>query len=391
MNSLKMAWRNMLNKPLSMFLSLLLIAVSIASVNVVVEVNDSLQKQVRNNTHDVDMVVGAKGSPLQILLSTLMFIDNPTGNINKEIYLEYKDNPLVKDAAPIAVGDNYKGYKIVGTDKSIANFFDFKIDEGKLVLGKNSLLVGAGVAKKLGISVGDEIHASHGSKEEGKVHNHAHLHVVGILKEQGNIADQLIFTHLKTVWDAHHGIAGADEEITALWLKFRSPLGMVQFPRIINKKDNLMVALPEIEMNRLMKITGSGVSFLKYFAYLLLFISAFSLFLHLMNQVSLRKKDIAIFRQYGIRKSKGIELVLLEALLVSFGGFLLAWALSKLSFNLINDITAEQYKQALTMVPIFSTTELILLLGTILMALLASVWPLVVANKTDVIKILKSN
>ena len=390
MSSLKLSLRNLFSQPLSFILTLLLIVVTLVSLNVVWNVNEGLQQQLTNNTKNVDMVVGAKGSPIQIILSTLLFIDNPTGNINKSVWEEYSKNPLVESAIPISVGDNYKGYKIVGSKSQVLDFFKVEIAEGKSQWKSNELIIGAQVAERLQLKVGDEIHASHGNNSEGKSHDHHHLVVKAILEPNNSVIDQLILTDLSSVWNAHDYIEGADQEITALWLSFKSPLGIVQFPRIINKRENLMVALPVIEMNRLTKITGSGIELLQYFAYLLLFISFFSFFIHMMNQIQKRKQDLALMRLYGIRRSKAIEMVLLESISIAVIGFALAWGISKLAFYAINDITAAQYKIPLTNAPVLSVLEIKLLLGTILIAVLSSVIPLYKAMKVDVLKVLKT-
>jgi putative ABC transport system permease protein len=115
MNWLKMTWANIVSRPLGSLLAILLMAFGVGIVSLLVQLNAQLEKQFTANIRSVDMVLGAKGSPLQLILSGIYHIDAPTGNISLDELNSLKKNPLVKSVIPLSLGDNFQGYRIVGT------------------------------------------------------------------------------------------------------------------------------------------------------------------------------------------------------------------------------------------------------------------------------------
>ena len=126
MNTFKLAWRNIIHDPLTLFLNLVLLTLGIGLINFILLVNTQLKDKFEKNLAGVDMVVGAKGSPLQMILSSMYHIDAPTGNISiKEAtpFLREK-HPLIDKSVPLSMGDSHKGYRIIGTDHSILPFYN---------------------------------------------------------------------------------------------------------------------------------------------------------------------------------------------------------------------------------------------------------------------------
>ena len=127
-----LAYKNMVSKPLNLILSLMLLLLSVALVTFALQMSQQLDQQLNKNIKPFDMVVGAKGSPLQLVLASILHLDNPTGNIKlKEASLVEK-NPLVETAIPISYGDNYKGYRILGTETAYLDHYNAQLQEGKL-------------------------------------------------------------------------------------------------------------------------------------------------------------------------------------------------------------------------------------------------------------------
>ena len=110
-----LAYKNLISKPLNTVLSVLLLLLSITLATFILQIRDQFSDHLENNIKPFDMVVGAKGSPLQLLLSSVLHIDNPTGNIPFEEAMKLVKNPMVKDVIPVSYGDNYKGFRILGT------------------------------------------------------------------------------------------------------------------------------------------------------------------------------------------------------------------------------------------------------------------------------------
>jgi putative ABC transport system permease protein len=132
MSPLKISWKSLWSKPLSAALNMLLIAFGTGILTILLLASSQITEKLENNSKDVDLVVGAKGSPLQLVLSSIYYIDFPTGNIPLKDAMELARNPLVKKAVPLALGDNYQGVRIVGTDSNFVGLYKLKVANGKL-------------------------------------------------------------------------------------------------------------------------------------------------------------------------------------------------------------------------------------------------------------------
>lgn len=205
-----LSWKNIINNRLSTTLSLILFALGVGLISLLLTLNKQVQEKFDKNLAEIDLVIGAKGSPLQLILCNMYHIDNPTGNISiKEAKAFMRPgHPLIETAIPISVGDSHKGYRIVGTTTDILGLYKGEISQGKIWEHPMEVTVGATVAANLKLKLGDEFKSSHGLIEDPNlVHDDAHsLRVVGILKPSGSVVDQLILTSTTSVWNVHdHG------------------------------------------------------------------------------------------------------------------------------------------------------------------------------------------
>jgi len=369
-----LAYRNMVSKPLNLILSLMLLLLSVSLVTFALQLSQQLDNKLNKNIAPFDMVVGAKGSPLQLVLSSVLHVDNPTGNITLKDASIVQKNPLVQTAIPVSYGDNYRGYRILGTEVEYLNFYNAELQEGKLFKKSFELITGSGVAQKLGLKIGDTFLSSHGFAEAADAHDDHPYIVTGILKPTGTVVDQLLITNLESIWDAHnhevqskdhpkdeHDHEGHDHdddhghedhkdhnheydedaEITSLLVTFKSPMGMVQLPRSINKNTSMQAALPGFEIKRLMNLLGSGVNTINGIALAILLVSGLSIFISLLKTIRERKRELALLRTYGLNTRQLLGLALLEGTFLAFIGFVAGWILGRLGI-----LSASQYVQA---------------------------------------------
>ena len=214
MNLLKLAWRNIVSEPLTLFLNLILLALGVGLINFILLLNTQLKDKFDKNLAGVDLVIGAKGSPLQMILSSMYHIDAPTGNISiKEAKPFLREvHPLIAKSVPLSMGDNHQGYRIIGTDHAILEFYDAKINLGKLWNNLYEVTIGSEVADALGLALGSTFTSSHGFHiDEDMEHDHGTLTVVGILEETGSVIDQLILVNTESVWAVHDHDHSAEE------------------------------------------------------------------------------------------------------------------------------------------------------------------------------------
>ncbi|MFT4533266.1 MAG: putative ABC transport system permease protein [Saprospiraceae bacterium] len=206
MKLLKLAWKNIIHNPLNLLLSIILFGLGIGLINFLILFNTQLKNKFDSNLAGIDLVIGAKGSPLQMILSSMYHVDAPTGNVKVgevKAFLNPK-HPLIKAAVPLSLGDNYKSYRIVGTTDSLMSFYHATLQQGKFYDRDLEVVIGRAVADDTGLKLGDRFKSSHGFNDDDDLaHDHAAFKVVGILNGTGSVIDQLILTNPSTVWNVH--------------------------------------------------------------------------------------------------------------------------------------------------------------------------------------------
>ncbi|GAB4015253.1 ABC transporter permease [Spirosoma koreense] len=362
MNLFRISWSNLRDKPLSSFLSGLLMTFGITIISLLLLLNKQLDDQFRKNIRGIDMVLGAKGSPLQLILSSIYQIDSPTGNIPLDEAERLTRNPMIKTAIPLAIGDNYRSFRIVGTNKKYLDHFGATVAEGKLFQQNLETVIGPRVAAITGLKIGDTFASSHGLDEAGEEHADSKYKVVGILSPTNTVTDQLILTPVSSVWaihdhghEEHHeesehkdgeaheeGHEEAPREITSMLIKFRNPLGMM-LARGINSNSKLQAALPNIEVNRLFSLLGVGVETLRGLAIVIMLISGISVFVSLYNSLKERRYEMALMLSMGATRAQLFGMLLLEGLVLALIGFVLGILLSRIGLWLFSSSVSSEY------------------------------------------------
>jgi putative ABC transport system permease protein len=394
---IKISWKNLLAKKLNSFLCILLMTLGIAMISLLLLLGKQLQDKFAKNISGIDLVVGAKGSPLQLILSSVYQIDNPTGNIYLDDVVTIAQNPLVKEMIPLSMGDNYKGYRIVGTNKKYFEHFKTQIASGKMFKGNLEVVLGASTAKNANLKVGDSFGSSHGLDSEGEKHEQSDYKVVGILDFNNSVVDNLILTSLNSVWnihehkDANHENNAADStirrEITSAIIKFRSPMGMMTMPRNINQNSKLQAAVPAIEVNRLFELLGIGIEGLQFLAAVIMLISGISVFVSLYNSLKERKYEMALMLSMGASRTRLFMMLLLEGILLSLLGFISGIALSRIGIYLISTALNKKFHFDLSLFSL-QTGEMYLFAGAILVGVLAAALPSIGIYRINISKTL---
>ncbi|WP_159025417.1 FtsX-like permease family protein [Aquimarina sp. Aq78] len=363
-------------------LSILLLLLSISLATFVLQVRNQLNQHLENNTKPFDMVIGAKGSPLQLVLSSVLHIDDPTGNIPLDEALKIARNPMVKEMIPVSYGDNYRGYRVLGTSNEYLAKYDATLQEGRLYENPFEVVIGNDVAEKINLQIGDTFTSAHGLAENGlETHDEKPFIVTGVLKPTGAIIDHLIITNLQSIWEVHehndehnHHEEEHEEprEITSLLVKFRNPFGALQMSRFINEKTTMQAALPKFEIERLMRFLGIGFRTINGIAIAILLVAGLSIFINLIKTVRERKQELALLRTYGANTFQLIKLVFLEALFLSLLGSILGWFLGRISIWFFSVFTENIY--GYHFVFSFPTNkELLILILVILTTFLAAI------------------
>jgi putative ABC transport system permease protein len=396
-NTFVYALRMLLARPGAALLNALLIALGVATMTVLLLVSTQMERSFERDLAGVDVVVGAKGSPLQMILAGVLHVDVPAGNIPLEAAQELAKDPRVKQLIPLSLGDSYEGARIVGTTPEYLSLYQAKIDAGQLWALPMQAVVGADMAAKLPINA--VFAGSHGLAGGGEVHDKAKYTVVGHLQRCGCVLDRLILTSTESVWQVHEKEIALDEEdkkalqeereITFGLIQYASPLAAVSFPRFVNSSTELQAAAPALEITRLFRMLGVGTQVLQAFAAVLLAVAALSLWMSLTQALRERRGDLAMLRMLGASPAKLAGLLLFETLLLALAGWAIGAALGHLLTSLIGYLLSLE-RSLVVSGWLWLPEELLLAAGVLGLSVLAVAWPLRQVKSQDVLKQLQT-
>ena len=324
MKTILLSWRYLWSRPLAAGLNLLLLTLGLASITFVLLVSQQITRAFERDLAGIDVVVGAKGSPMQLILSGVFHIDAPTGNVPLAAVKELEANPQVAKLIPISLGDNFRGVRIVGTTFDYPKLYGATLSDGTLWTQPMHAVVGSQVARQAGLKTGDSFAGAHGLGAGGESHGQVMYRVSGVLAASGSVLDRLILTSSESVWKVHETDTALDaedqkileeeREITLALIQYKSPLAAVTFPRLVNSATEMQAAAPALEITRLLSMIGVGTDVLKALAGVLLLTAGLSVFIALWSAVRERRADLALLRMLGAPPRKIAGLLLCEAL-----------------------------------------------------------------------------
>ena len=424
MTIFSLAWKNLTNRPLSMLLTLVLFALGVGLTSLLLLLNKQLTDKFEKNLAGVDIVVGAKGSPLQLILANMYHIDAPTGNISLKSAKPFLNprHPLIEKSVPLSLGDSYKSYRIVGTLHDFLGLYNAELAEGALWNAPLETTIGATVAERTGLKMSSKFNSNHGLNAEGGEHEEAAFNVVGILKPTGTVIDQLILTATQSIWAVHDhneaelegnehseaehhteippsvnspstGIlddrtallqADSSRQITSLLLQFKMRnVQTLNFQRNLNQNTDMQAATPALEINRLYEMMGVGEQALRALALLIIVVSGLSIFIALFNSLKERQYELALMRVMGAGRGRLFLLIVCEGILLSIMGFAIGIALSHGAMQLLAKYMSDAYRYSFTGF-MWLSEESLLLGGAVFIGFLAAVIPAWSAYRQDI-------
>ncbi len=345
-------------------------------------------------TGGFDAVLGARGSKLQLVLNSIFHLENSPGNVHAADYLDIKKNPNVALAIPIAVGDNYHGYRLVGT---IPEMFEkveyapgkhYELESGGHFFDptRKEAVVGSFVAEKMGMKVGDTFHPYHGLIFNEKDQHAETYVVVGVMKPSNTPTDRVIWIPIEGIQTMSGHDPKAATDVSAVLVKLRGS-GTVGFrmDMMYNRQgDRLTFAWP---IGATMADLFSKISWfdkvLTLVSYLVAVVATASILASIYNSMNERRREIAILRALGARRRLILSAIILEAAAISALGMLVAfvfyWAIMTGAAAVIRaqtGIVLDPYK--------FNAVMLVAPAALIALGAFAGVVPAVKAYRTDV-------
>jgi putative ABC transport system permease protein len=409
-------------------LLVVLLALGVATISLLLHFNHQAEERLSRDARGFDLVVGAKGSPLQLILSSIYHMDIPTGNIPITEAENLRKHKQIKQAIPLALGDSYRGFRIVGTEASYITHYQAELAEGEVFTKPMQAVVGARVAAETGLKMNASFAGSHGLTESDDVHEDTPYNVVGVLKPTGTVLDRLILTPVESVWkvhgsEAHHhheheGDAHeehehkhheehdhekhadhdedeheahekhgneieASDEITALLITFNSKIAAMSLPREINRGTSMQAASPAFETARLLSLLGMGLDTLRFFGGLLMASAVIGMLVAIYQSMQERKYDAALMRVMGASKGMLVKQVLIEAGLLLAAGILLGLVISHAALAAL-PMLAHSLKD-IGFAPLhFLNTEIMVAAGLFVSGLVVALLPALAAYRVDV-------
>jgi putative ABC transport system permease protein len=398
------AWRNLLAKPVQSGLTVLIVAATIAMLALVTLLSAGTHNGLVRATEPFDLIVGAKGSPNQLVLNTVFLQDAPIGNVSHEIYEELAANPLVASAIPLAFGDNYKGYTIVGSGNGIFEHQPkvgreewLQLTEGRPFTQPFEAVVGAKAAKKLGLRLGDEFKSVHGFIPGGHVHDNSY-HVVGILQAVNGPYDQAILVPIESIWLAHEKHEHEAElevteeshehehDVTAILVK---PKGYGEAMRLYQQfqgNQRAQIVFPSQVIVQLFAILGQGEHMLKNVAYIIIVIGLMIMALSVYWSALSRVRDRAILRALGASARDIFTIIVTESAFLTLLGVTIGILTGHGIYSLL--VRAMESKTAIVLTTAFTLDEVCIIIGGTLFGMLAGLIPAVLTYRTEVAKFL---
>ncbi len=400
----KIVLKNMAERKLSSTLTAVSIALGVALTISILAVKRESQDRFRQTAFGYELVVGSKGSPTQLVLNTVYHLDVSPGNIPYETYRHLKEkDPRVRRAIPVAVGDHYQGFRIVGTSDSFLTQFEvlpgekFQMEgrafryseEGlqKILSGGHpeeevfEAVVGSSVAGRTGLKVGSTFVASHGVEEgPGEKHDESWT-VVGVLDPTGTPADRAIYINLESFFEIEgHESEG---EISAVILKTRGGFAALSLAAELNRRSDVMAVVPAQVVADLFSIVGKIDQVLLAVSFLVIIVAAISILVSIYNSMNERQRAIAVMRALGARRRTVWSIIVLESVALCVVG-----GLAGLFLGHMIVAGAASYLQSevgVTLSPLsFYTEEFLVLAGLLVLGLLAGTVPAWKAYRTDI-------
>ncbi|BBM84141.1 ABC transporter permease [Candidatus Uabimicrobium amorphum] len=358
-----------------------------------------------------DAVLGARGSQLQLVLNTVFHLETSPGNIPWSMYKQIKKDARVKLAIPYAVGDNYRGFRIVGTNEEI--FTKFEYQKGKKLLvnkggrffnvQKREAVIGSFVAKETGLRVGSKINPYHGFIfDESQKHAEEYV-VTGVLKTTNTPTDRIILIPIEGIFrmsghvlrgggeeykaEANKAIDDKHKEVSAVMIKLNSPLAGFQLQRLINRQGK--VASFAWPINKVVADFFSKMAWitkvLELIAYLVAIVAMASIIASLYNTMNERKREFAILRTLGARKHIIFSIIIMQSTMIAFIGSILSFVVAFAIMSLAKYIT---YAQTGVVLEVFQQNMALVWvpLGMVVLGAIAGLIPAIKAYKTDIAK-----
>ena len=345
----KFAIKNMAIKKVKIVLIVISIVISACVALLAYNISEQVDDGFKSTAAYYDIIIGPAGSSTQLAMNTMFFTDKPLGTISYEYVENLRTDMRINAAVPFTMGDSYNGAKIVGTEPF---FLENKtLSGGEMFDAKFECVIGSAVAKKYGLSLGDELVTSHGLAEGGHAHEQNPLRVVGILKQTNTSYDNVIFTAVETVWATHDHETEEEHtqeeheheehgEICAILVKTKSFNHYNAVKTEYGADAKLLVINPSEVLREVLENVDMSSKIVYILCVIILIMNIFIISVITLLNMYDSKKEISLMRLIGIGMSKINLLYILQNGIIGLISTILAFAASRLCLILMGEFVA---------------------------------------------------
>lgn len=367
----KIVINSLLNRKATVLLTMAAVIISIFVVLTVQQLDRQIKHSFTRSVSSVDLIVGGKTGQLNLLLSSIFRIGQPSNAISWQSYQNLKQHKLVNWAVPVVLGDSHKGYSVVATTSDFFKHYKYAQKQAlELASGQAfqdsadiaQVVLGAEVAAKLGYQVGDRIILSHGvGRTSFAHHDHIKFEVVGVLQQTATPVDQSVHISvmaLDLMHDQHkhqqkhqqhdhdhHEHAHSPEKVTAVLVGLKSKIASLTMQAMINNnnKEPMLAIMPGVALTELWQIMKIVERVLYFISLLVLLASFFSIGAMMLATMQQRKREIAIFRALGAHPRFVFLLIQCEVLFITLSSAVVAAASCYLMTKLLAQYISQHF------------------------------------------------
>jgi len=400
----KIAFKSLLNRKLTVALSILTVALSVLLLIGVERLRTEARNSFSNTVSGTDLIIGARTGSVQLLLYSVFRVGNATNSIGWDSYQKWAKDERVEWTIPVSLGDSHKGFPVLGTSTDYFKHLKYAEDQhlqlaqGKVFSRTHEAVLGANVAKKSGYLLGGKIVLSHGSGE-GAMSEHADqpFTIVGILAPTGTPVDDTVHVSLDGLTAIHEGwesgsasllstagVLAADENravplpvtITAFYVGLKSRTSLFGYQRAVNqyREETLMAIMPGVALSELWQLMKIAEQALLVVSGFVMIIGLLGMLTALLTGLNERRREMAILRSVGARAWQIFVLVMGETLLLVGVGIAAGVSLLYLILVTFRPVLREFYGMSIAINPP-SSAELLMLLATLIAGALIGAVP----------------
>lgn len=352
---LRLAWKSLLNRWVTVGLTLFSIALSVMLLMGVERLRVEARESFANTLSGTDLIAGARTGGVQLLLYSVFRLGHATNNISWESYLDIAAQKSVAWTVPISLGDSHRGYRVLGTTAEYFKHYRYAVnehlafDQGQSFSDLYDAVLGAEVAKKLGYELGEAIIIAHGASDVSFArHDDKPFKVVGVLKRTGTPVDRTVHVSLEAIEAIHidwqngaplPGLSISAEQarskdltpkaITAVLMGLKSKILTFKMQRFINdyKEEPLTAILPGVALSELWSVIGIAENALLIISAFVVIVGLFGMLTVLLASLNERRREMAILRSVGARPGHIFGLIMGETAALTLGGISLGLGL----------------------------------------------------------------